>query len=118
MNDCGISLQSSIWLVAGGKSLAGRGRIELLERIAEAGSIRQAAIAMSMSYRAAWDAVDAMNQRAPEPVVSRSTGGRGGGGATLTGFGERLVAVFRTMESEQVQHLKAMDRRLDELFSK
>ena len=50
-------MQANFWLLADGCSVGGHGRIELLERIRQSGSIRQAAIAMGMSYRAAWGAV-------------------------------------------------------------
>jgi len=54
----------------------GATRIRLLEAIGEHGSISQAAKAVPLSYKAAWDAVDAMNNLADEPLVLRSTGAR------------------------------------------
>ena len=63
-------------------------RIRLLEAIEQIGSISQAAKAVPMSYKAAWDAVDDMNNVAPEPLVHRSAGGRNGGGTELTAFGQ------------------------------
>lgn len=45
----------------------GERRIRLLEAIDHHGSILQAAKAVPMSYKAAWDAVDDMNNLAPEP---------------------------------------------------
>ena len=44
-------------------------RIRLLEAIDQQGSISQAAKAVPMSYKAAWDAVDDMNNVAPQPLV-------------------------------------------------
>ena len=58
-------------------------RIRLLEAIERYGSISQAAKAVPLSYKAAWDAVDAMNNLAEAPLVERSVGGRHGGDATL-----------------------------------
>ena len=55
-------------------------RIKLLEAIALHGSISQAAKTVPLSYKAAWDAIDAMNNLAPEPLVIRTTGGKHGGG--------------------------------------
>ena len=57
-------------------------RIRLLEAIAETGSISKAAPLVPLSYKGAWDAVDAMNNLAEQPLVARSTGGRQGGGTT------------------------------------
>jgi molybdate transport repressor ModE-like protein len=81
-------------MTVGGVNLGGPGRIALLAKIAECGSITQAAKAIRMSYKAAWDAIDAMNNLAGEPLVERLAGGKGGGGTRLTARGEQLVANF------------------------
>src|SRR5699024_6697227 len=78
----------------------GPGRVALLASIAECGSITQAAKAIKMSYKAAWDAIDSMNNLAGEPLVERLTGGKGGGGTRLTRRGAQLVANFRIIERE------------------
>lgn len=75
-------------------------RIRLLEQIERHGSISQAAKAVPLSYKAAWDAIDSMNNLAPEPLVVRTTGGRHGGGSALTDYGKRLVAFYRALEAE------------------
>lgn len=75
-------------------------RIRLLEAIEQHGSISQAAKAVPLSYKAAWDAVDAMNNLADQPLVLRSTGGRNGGGTQLTDYGRKVVALFRALETE------------------
>lgn len=75
-------------------------RIRLLEAIAETGSISKAAPLVPLSYKGAWDAVDAMNNLAEQPLVARSTGGRQGGGTTLTAHGHKMVALYRAMEAE------------------
>ena len=75
------------------KPFVGRGRIESLRRIGEAGSISRAAKEMGMSYKQAWDAVDAMNNLAERPV-QRQVGGRHGGGTEVTDEGRRLIAVY------------------------
>jgi molybdate transport system regulatory protein len=76
----------------------GRGKIALLEHIRETGSISAAGRAMDMSYRRAWLLVDALNRMFEEPAVEPQRGGKQGGGAQLTPFGEQLVARFRAME--------------------
>jgi molybdate transport system regulatory protein len=96
----GIALDGEIWMTVGGEHLGGPGRIALLAKIAECGSITQAAKAIRMSYKAAWDAIDAMNNLAGEPLVERLAGGKGGGGTRLTARGEQLVANFRLIERE------------------
>ncbi|MCG5474754.1 winged helix-turn-helix domain-containing protein [Sinorhizobium fredii] len=78
----------------------GRGKIMLLELIRETGSISAAGRAMDMSYRRAWLLVDALNRMFQEPAVESQRGGRQGGGAALTAFGETLIERFRGMEAK------------------
>ncbi len=82
-------------------------RIRLLEAIEQHGSISQAAKAVPLSYKAAWDAVDAMNNLAEQPLVVRSTGGKHGGGTQLTEYGRKVVALYRALEAE---YQAALDR--------
>jgi len=78
----------------------GRGKIELLEHIRETGSISAAGRAMDMSYRRAWLLVDALNHMFKEPAVEPQRGGKQGGGAQVTAFGEELIARFRSMQKK------------------
>ena len=77
----------------------GIGKIELLEGICASGSLSQAARDLGMSYRRAWLLLADMNMGFDEPVALTATGGRGGGGVTLTPFGLRLVRGYRRMEA-------------------
>ena len=88
-------------------SYLGDTRIRLLEAIAQHGSISRAAKEVPLSYKAAWEAVEAINNLAPEPVVERSAGGRDGGGTALTAYGHRLIAFYRALEAE---HRLALER--------
>jgi molybdate transport system regulatory protein len=76
----------------------GPGKAELIERIAETGSISAAARSMGMSYRRAWQLVESLNQDFEKPVVLTATGGMRGGGARVTPFGKKILALFRAME--------------------
>ena len=78
----------------------GRGKIELLSQIRRTGSISAGGRAMDMSYRRAWLLVDEMNRLFREPVVESQRGGRQGGGASLTPFGEALIARYHAMEEK------------------
>lgn len=89
-----IHLRGAVWMKVGDENLGGHGRMGLLRAIAEKGSITQAAKAIGMSYKAAWDAVDTMNNLAGEPLVERSSGGRGGGSTQLTPRGRQLIERF------------------------
>ncbi|MDE1950745.1 MAG: TOBE domain-containing protein [Burkholderiales bacterium] len=76
-------------------------RVRLLEAIDRRGSLTRAAREVPLSYKAAWDALDAMTRHSPEPLVLRATGGAGGGGSRLTDYARQLVALYRAMESSQ-----------------
>ncbi len=105
-----IRIRGRIWLTASGKNIVGRGRVELLEKIGATGSISQAARAMKMSYKAAWDAVDAMGNALHAPLVNTSTGGKGGGGARLTPQALALIATFRQMEQRHQDFLVQLEQ--------
>lgn len=88
--------------------------LELLERIDASGSISAAANAMGMSYKAAWQAVEAMNNLSEHPLVARQTGGKHGGGTTLTEYGRRVVAAYRRLEKERERVLAHLGRLMDD----
>ncbi|SFN43110.1 molybdate transport system regulatory protein [Formivibrio citricus] len=81
-------------------SYLGATRIRLLEAIERHGSITKAARAVPLSYKAAWDAIDAMNNLSEQALVTRTAGGKNGGGTTLTDYGRKIVALYRAMEQE------------------
>ncbi|MGC0954107.1 molybdenum-dependent transcriptional regulator [Pantoea agglomerans] len=85
-------------------------RIELLKRVQQTGSISQGAKLAGISYKSAWDAINEMNQMADETLVERATGGKGGGGATLTRYGERLIQLFHLMEQIQQKAFDALQQ--------
>lgn len=69
-------------------------RIALLKQVRHTGSISQGAKLAGISYKSAWDAINEMNQLAEQTVVERATGGKGGGGAQVTRYGERLIQLY------------------------
>ncbi|MDO8990670.1 MAG: TOBE domain-containing protein [Sideroxyarcus sp.] len=88
--------------------------LELLERIAATGSITAAANAMGMSYKVAWEAVEAINNLSEQPLVERKTGGQKGGGTTLTTYGRRVVGAYRRLEQERELVLKKLAEVMDD----
>jgi molybdate transport system regulatory protein len=78
----------------------GPGKIQLLEKIQQFGSISAGGRAMDMSYKRAWDLVDEINRICRQPAVERQAGGKNGGGAALTPFGASLVARYRKIERD------------------
>lgn len=75
----------------------GPGKLQLLQKIDELGSISAAGRSMKMSYRQAWALIDQLNHAFKEPVVHSQTGGKSGGGAHLTDFGKLLVTHCNAM---------------------
>ena len=88
------SLRGHIWLEGSEGTFLGYGRIALLERIREYGSITKAAKALEMPYRKAWLLIDSMNRQVPKPYIVTSAGGKKGGGTRVTPEGEKAIAVF------------------------
>lgn len=86
--------------------------IALLERIDVTGSITQAAKDCGISYRAAWQSVERLQNRSERPLVNRSAGGSHGGGSSLTGEGREMVAMFRAAEAEHRRFMALLGEEL------
>jgi len=105
-----LELQGAIWFRAGQQAWGGKDRIALLAAIGAHGSITAAARAVGISYKGAWDAIDAMNNSAGEPLVLRAAGGKGGGGTRLTERAERLIATYHAMETEHARFIAHLEK--------
>ncbi|MGE4559686.1 MAG: winged helix-turn-helix domain-containing protein [Desulfobulbus sp.] len=90
----GLLIKGRLWIENDGATYLSWGRVVLLERIGELGSVSAAAKSMQMSFSHAWHLVEKMNTLAPEPLVEKQAGGRQGGGAWLTDAGKQAVADF------------------------
>ena len=90
----GLQIKGRLWLEKDGETFLSWGRVVLLERIREQGSIAAAARSLNMAYSHAWGLVAKMNELAGEELVSRVFGGKKGGRAWLTPTGEALIAQF------------------------
>ncbi len=88
-----------IWVEKDGELYMGWGRAMLLERIDRFGSIAAAARSMQLGYRNAWLWIEAMNRLAPVPLVEKTSGGVGGGRATLTEEGRKAVSKYRELRA-------------------
>jgi molybdate transport system regulatory protein len=107
-----LRISGALTVETGQGTLAGKRWIDLLAAIEVTQSISAAARSIGLSYKAAWDAVEAMNNLADAPLVERSVGGKGGGGTRLTPRGQQLIATFRTVEQENARFLDAINTRL------
>jgi len=108
-----MELSSKLTLEMLGEPFLLEKRIELLYAIKEHGSISKAAKAVPMSYKSAWEAVDAMNNLSEQPIVQRETGGKGGGGTTITPYGLKLLETYKVLKEEHTHFLERLSQVTD-----
>lgn len=106
-----LRIDGRIWLEATcdnqTERFMGIGRLELLGHIQQTGSINQAAKAMNMSYKRAWEMVHTMNKLADQPLVVTQTGGDKGGGAVVTEEGQKYIHYYQSLQDRFQQFLAA-----------
>lgn len=106
-------IKSRIWIEADGNILLGEGRVSLIKAIDATGSLSKAAKSLKMSYKKAWSLIDVVNKRAEQPVIIMNTGGKGGGGATLTPYGKSLISAFETINKNCWKFLDEQITKVD-----
>ncbi|MGO3926911.1 TOBE domain-containing protein [Rhodopseudomonas pseudopalustris] len=107
-----MSIEASITLKTKNVAAVGRDRIRLLQAVAREGSIAAGARAAGLTYKAAWDALDAMTNLFGQPLLERRTGGKSGGGAHLTPTGLRVIEAFNRLEAEMARVIRALEPEL------
>jgi molybdate transport system regulatory protein len=108
-----LKLNGRIWIEMTNGPVLGPGRVELLERIQQSGSIRQAAIQMGMSYRQAWQLIEHMNTSFSAPVVISHRGGKGGGKAEVTEKGLEVIRQFKVFYQKFHEFLEQNSSSID-----
>lgn len=91
-------LRGRIAAEVGGRTGLNEAGADLLEQIISSGSLSEAARQLHYSYRYAWMLVDGMNKAWGRPLVKTATGGRKGGGATLTELGHAALSSYRHLQ--------------------
>jgi molybdate transport system regulatory protein len=107
-----LKINGSLWVENAGVRFFGPGPVELLERIAETGSIKQASQQMGMSYKKAWDLVNKLNTLAARPFVLTSTGGEKGGGSTISEEAREMIQYHRQLRERFRAFLEQETARL------
>lgn len=103
-------------VVCGPDIALGPGKVELLEHVAESGSIAEAAARMDMSYMRAWKLIKTMNGCFREPLVETTRGGQQRGGARLTGTGRLALRLYRQMEAQASASIGELSSELRSLL--
>lgn len=104
-----MKISSNLTLELSNKPFLLEKRIALLKAIEEHGSLSKACKAVPLSYKAAWDAIDNMNNLSSSPVVIRQTGGKGGGGTSLTTYGKKILNSYEIIKDEQNRFLNRLN---------
>ena len=107
-----LGVSGAVWFEKEDLKFLGADRIRLLEKIDELGSITKAAKAVGICYKTAWDLVNMINNLSDKPLVDRLTGGKGGGGTTLTAEGKNVLMQFRIIQDEHSKFLDTLASRL------
>lgn len=81
----------------------GPGKIDLLRLVGETRSLAAAARERGIPYKRAWLLIETLNQGLGRPVIATVSGGKGGGGSTLTPLGAQLVESYTLLE-ERLNH--------------
>nr|ART89771.1 DNA-binding domain of ModE [uncultured bacterium] len=92
----------------------GPGKADVLQAIAETGSIAESGRRLGMSYQRVWSLVRAMNGDFIEPLVLTQRGGSAGGGAALTSTGKEALSIYRAIEHDAE---RAVTKRLPQLLA-
>ncbi|WP_419766415.1 MAG: TOBE domain-containing protein [Arcobacter sp.] len=108
-----MEFHSSLTLLNSDTTFLLEKRIQLLTAIDRVGSISKAAKEVPMSYKAAWDAITAINNLCPTPIVVKETGGKGGGGAKLTTYGQNLLSTYTLLQKEHQKFLTHLTKMTD-----
>jgi molybdate transport system regulatory protein len=111
--DLHARINGSLWMEANGERFFGPGPVELLERIAETGSINAAAKEMKMSYKKAWELITHLNGQTERPVVIPQTGGEKGGGSVLTDEALWLIEYHKELRKRFSDFLREESKRLE-----
>ena len=102
-------IKSRIWIESNNEMFLGNGCVKLLKAIDDIGSLNKAAKSIGMSYKKAWNLVDAVNSKAKETVVLKSVGGKDGGGTELTPYGKELIRQFEEVNAKTIAFINQLN---------
>lgn len=94
------TIKSRIWFEGESGAFLASGRVDLLRKIEQFGSISKAAKDMKMSYKKAWGLIDSINSQSEKPIVEKQSGGVNGGGTIVTDEGKRMIKSFEIISQK------------------
>jgi molybdate transport system regulatory protein len=97
----------NLWLETNGEVTFSIWRVQLLREVGKTGSISSAAAQLGIHYRTAWQKIHEMETRLGLKLVETQTGGRQGGGATLTPVALEYVEQFLRFSADVEQAVEA-----------
>ncbi|GAB6070958.1 hypothetical protein JCM30760_20550 [Thiomicrorhabdus hydrogeniphila] len=107
------NIRARFWITGKKPGYIGIGRIELLEKIHQLGSMSKAAKSMGMSYKKAWKLIEELNGMYEEPLIVKVKGGKAGGGSELTEKGKAVIAEFKRIEQRITVLLEELSESID-----
>jgi molybdate transport system regulatory protein len=105
-------VHGTLWIECEGEGFLGPGRVELMQRIENTGSINKAAAEMGMSYKKAWDMINELNTQASKPLVITQAGGEKGGGSVITEGAKTLMAYHQKLRKRFLAFLDKETKNL------
>ncbi|MGH8033402.1 MAG: TOBE domain-containing protein [Luteimonas sp.] len=106
------TIRSALSVATSRGAFTGKRWMPLLAALTDTASITAAAKAVGLSYKAAWDAIEAMNNLSDAPLVERSVGGKGGGSTRLTARGIQLVTTWQAAEADNARFVQRINARI------
>lgn len=108
-----LIIKSRIWICSNEGTFLGEGRIELLKKIDEFGSISKAAKDMRMSYKKAWELVNSINFQSELPIVTGRIGGKDGGGSVISDVGKRVIQKYDELNQKSIAFLQSEIKKIE-----
>lgn len=109
------NLKGQIWLTEAASKPLMLDQIDLLQAIADTGSITAAAKIAGVSYKTAWDRLERINNLSEQPLIERSAGGSKGGGSILTDYGKKMLNGFKQLQEQHNEFLENLNQQLSSL---
>lgn len=95
-----MKIKSKIWIETENGIFLGEGRVQLLKKIDETGSLNKASKALNISYQKAWRLIDEVSKTTKQTIIETKIGGAKGGGTSLTPYGKSLIIIFETINKD------------------